>query len=185
MKLYIVSIISLMFMALCLFLSDMIIINASQSMQKGVYYYAGKSRNKPESRNNEQKNNKFHSNSIERNRYSYNDIVIYIPEKSIYYFAQNRDYLSNYMAYILKLVKGLPGDTIEIVNNILFINQKPNVTILKYDSKKRKMPVISNKIILKHNEYFLLSEKENSFDSRYFGPVLESEIRKVRPLWTW
>lgn len=54
------------------------------------------------------------------------------------------------------------------------------------DSAGRPMPAWQGCRTLGPDELFLLAERPNSFDGRYFGPVgRERVIARVRPLWTW
>jgi len=108
--------------------------------------------------------------------------------------------------YWLKRVVGIPGDTIKIIKNRLFINNKP----LKYEILKRESFEISENIItgdlfavesgfglehtiaysdqegllsdygpviVKSNHYFVLGDnRDNSMDSRIFGLVSRENV---------
>lgn len=73
---------------------------------------------------------------------------------------------------ITKRVVGLPGDTIFYNEDFLEINKVNLVNIVNSNKSKPK-----TKIILNENMYFVLGDnKDNSIDSRYFGPVERNDI---------
>ncbi|NNE40794.1 MAG: S26 family signal peptidase [Marinicaulis sp.] len=81
---------------------------------------------------------------------------------------------------ILKTISAVHGDEICIQSNSVFINSEPVALIQNTDSVGRLMPVKTECYELKAREYFLLSTAiENSFDSRYIGPVVEDNILGV------
>ena len=77
--------------------------------------------------------------------------------------------------YLIKRVIGLPNDSVEYKDNILYINDK------EVDDVGTG---ITNdfKIELSNNEYFCLGDnREHSKDSRYYGAFLKDDIiAKVR-----
>ena len=74
---------------------------------------------------------------------------------------------------IIKRVIGLPGETIEIVDGVIYINDK------ELEDKHSIGDTRSyNRITLADDEYFLLGDNRTvSKDSRYFGPVKASNIK--------
>lgn len=74
---------------------------------------------------------------------------------------------------IIKRIIGLPGETISCENNIIYVNSR------KIDDKFGS-GVTSDfkKITLGKDEYFVLGDnRENSLDSRYYGPFKKKEIK--------
>lgn len=74
--------------------------------------------------------------------------------------------------YLIKRVIGLPGDIIYYMNNNLYINGK------KYNEKYAYgVTDYFGEVKLKKDEYFILGDnRENSLDSRKFGPVKRDQI---------
>lgn len=90
-----------------------------------------------------------------------NDIVIAKP------------YSNNKNRAVIKRVIGVPGDTIEINENTLYINGKKT----KENYIKEPMQTKDVQITLKKDEYYLLGDnRNNSIDSRVYGPVKKSNI---------
>lgn len=77
---------------------------------------------------------------------------------------------------LIKRVVGLPGETISFDNGSLYIDD----ALLDTDYPDMKDPGIladGSKIKLKSDEYFCLGDnRNNSMDSRVFGPVKRSQI---------
>lgn len=79
---------------------------------------------------------------------------------------------------IVKRVVGIPGDLVSIRNNELYINGE------FVEEAYIREPMIwsekSEEIILSEDEYFVMGDNRNdSMDSRHFGPVNKDEIMSV------
>ena len=74
---------------------------------------------------------------------------------------------------IIKRVIGLPGETISCENNTIYVNSR------KIDDKfGAGVTSDFKKITLGKDEYFVLGDnRENSLDSRYYGPFKKKEIK--------
>lgn len=86
---------------------------------------------------------------------------------------------------LIKRVVGIPGDTIQIINGVLYRNEVP------VDEKYGKIlnpGIATKKITLGYDEYFLMGDnREDSQDSRNFGPVDKDIIigKVAFRLWPW
>ncbi len=84
---------------------------------------------------------------------------------------------------IIKRVIGLPGDTVEVRNDVVYINDEElnpdkygylDANLVGLD----KLSYSTDKITLDDDEYFVLGDNRlNSIDSHIFGPVKKEEIK--------
>lgn len=83
---------------------------------------------------------------------------------------------------IVKRVVAVPGDTVEIKNNKLYINGVEDTSTFSLDADYSRSEGL--KITVPENEYFVLGDNRNvSVDSRYFGTVPKEYI-KSKVIWT-
>lgn len=97
---------------------------------------------------------------------SRNDVIVFRQE------GQEHNY------YSVKRVVGLPGETVQIMDGILYINDKPYEEINKVE-KMITAGVAEEKITLEKGEYFVLGDNRNqSEDSRYssVGMITKKDI---------
>ena len=74
---------------------------------------------------------------------------------------------------IIKRVIGLPGETVAIKREKIYINDKVIDDEYAYGQTSDY-----NKVTLKDDEYFILGDNRLiSKDSRYFGPIKDNEIK--------
>lgn len=83
------------------------------------------------------------------------------------------DVFSGKTVYVKRLI-GLPGDTVEIHDGLLFLNgtrvQEPYLN-------EQRMEGEFDAFTLQDNEYFVMGDNRNhSQDSRYIGPIRPSQI---------
>lgn len=73
---------------------------------------------------------------------------------------------------IIKRIIGMPGDTVSIKNNTIYVNDEAIDDVYGYGETSDY-----NKTTLGDDEYFILGDNRLiSKDSRYFGPIKEEEI---------
>ena len=91
--------------------------------------------------------------------------------------ASERGYLPDDITIIKSIIAG-PGDQYCVETGRLLIAGHQPLDIFSSDSQGRDMPVMSEGCRrLSGQEYLLISERiKQSFDSRYFGPVAQSDI---------
>lgn len=110
------------------------------------------------------------------------DIIVFeIPKSAELMFK--RGYVSN-IDSLMKKLAALPGDHIEIINQELYINGNNWGKIYEKDKLYRPLPNLKEKdLIPGEKEVLALSDINNSFDGRYFGPILISSIKyKAKPV---
>lgn len=78
---------------------------------------------------------------------------------------------------LLKKVFATSGDHICSKKGQVYVNHHPVTKVKTHDPSGRKLPTWNGCRVLKQGEYFLLSlYSDYSFDSRYFGPVMQNQI---------
>lgn len=86
---------------------------------------------------------------------------------------------------IIKSVAAVGGDHVCTVGGVLAINGVRRAVIQSHDSRGQTLPRWSGCRALAAGELFVFSDRiPNSFDSRYYGPVLASQAVPYRPLIT-
>ena len=75
---------------------------------------------------------------------------------------------------IIKRVIGMPGDTIEIKDNVLYVNDE---AVVENYIKEEMVTNDLGPYTLQDNEYFACGDNRNhSTDSRVLGPISEEDI---------
>ncbi len=82
--------------------------------------------------------------------------------------------------YVIKRIIAIPGDTLEISDGMVYLNEKPlkEPYLAENTYTNGRNAIEDNEIItLKENEYIVLGDnRENSFDSRNWGIISKDEI---------
>ena len=90
------------------------------------------------------------------------------------------DYRNSQETFLFcKRIVGKEGSEIKVIGNELFIDNNKISEILFLNKNNEKLPQVEEfkeGYSLKENEFFLLGDTENSFDSRYYGPVKKEDI---------
>jgi conjugative transfer signal peptidase TraF len=88
---------------------------------------------------------------------------------------------------VLKRVAAGEGDRVCAMGGRLLINDHFAAYRKSRDGLGRALPLWSGCRRLGRGGYFLLNrDAANSFDSRYFGPIMRADIiARVAPVWTW
>lgn len=90
----------------------------------------------------------------------------------------------------IKRVIGLPGDTIELRDKVVYINGEPLDEPYVRHTKLDNMPIRDNfgPYTVPEGSYFMLGDnREGSFDSRWWGPVKREKIvgKALIIYWSW
>lgn len=89
-------------------------------------------------------------------------------------------YPKNPSTYFIKRIIGLPGETVELIDGIVYVNGKK----VKEDYLPEPIQSRDNlSLKLKSDEYFVVGDnRSHSFDSRNWGPVSRDKIIGVARL---
>lgn len=84
-----------------------------------------------------------------------------------------------YNEKLVKRVVGLPGETIEYIDSVLYVNgEKIEEDFLPFGTVTETMYGNDIKVTLGKDEYYVLGDnRENSSDSRLFGAIKKSQIK--------
>lgn len=120
------------------------------------------------------------------------DTVSYCLQGEAAVLARQRGYVKagsclSGVCPLLKTAAGLPGDTIEQSSDGLFINGllQPQSAVLAVDSQGRGMAGALLPPVVPEGMAVLLSDHPGGFDSRYFGLVPLSDLRRYTPVFTF
>ena len=149
---------------------------------------------------------------LEDKNFQKGDLVVLDIPKERMDFMISRGYIDgNMLKTMLKRIEGVEGETfkvltVEELKGSLFsennefssieISSLPKKFLIKenkilgsisnFDSRGRQLPQIKSPLILNKDEFFVMGESDNSFDSRYFGKIKKEEILyKVKPILTF
>ena len=149
---------------------------------------------------------------LEDKNFQKGDLVVLDIPKERMDFMISRGYIDgNMLKTMLKRIEGVEGETFKVLSidelknsqlnkNIEFSSidipksskkflvkeNKILGSISNFDSHGRELPQMENPLILNKDEFFVMGESDNSFDSRYFGKIKKEEILyKVKPILTF
>lgn len=73
---------------------------------------------------------------------------------------------------MMKKIGALPGDIVQLKGNCLVVNgDAVEMRVASFDSSGGKLKAWPTPLVLSPDHYWLVSDPERGFDSRYFGPV--------------
>lgn len=84
-------------------------------------------------------------------------------------------------APMMKFLRGMPGDTVKVTTERVFINGEPvegATGLALYKTLGQETPDhFHTTLTLAEDEYFFLGTSDDSYDSRYWGPVKKDQIQ--------
>lgn len=112
------------------------------------------------------------------------DFALVLMPDSVAPMAAERGYLPIGVP-LVKRIAGMEGNSVCAVGSTVCVNGKKVAQQLEKDRAGRVLPHWRGCRRLAVGEVFLLADATDSFDSRYFGPVLRASIiKRLVPLWT-
>jgi signal peptidase I len=138
-----------------------IIVNETISMAKGVYMRSGDPKDA-----------------------SLGDIIAMpMTESARAYLGEELGYPKN--IYLVKRVAGVTGDVMCRQDGIVTIGER-TVQAKRHDTKGNLLPFWKGCYTLLPDQVFVLGDHPNSFDSRYFGPVMRNRLTgRYQEVVTW
>lgn len=103
------------------------------------------------------------------------EIAVIRPSEWVRTYASNRGYLPQ-KALLLKPVLAAQSSIICRFGPYVFVDGKHVAKAIITDKKRRLLPVWKGCKALKPSQYFVLGRHRDSFDSRYFGPIEQSQV---------
>ncbi|ASQ90959.1 conjugative transfer signal peptidase TraF [Prosthecochloris sp. GSB1] len=134
-----------------LFAQPLIIYNATDSLPHGIYRV------------------------IKQQTYERGDLIVFPVPERVRSLVIERGWLKP-DSYLIKPVAAINGDNVWITCGQVFVNGMSFGVIKKQDRKGLPLPSLVINDTLSAGEIAVLQRSDDSFDSRYFGPIDESQI---------
>ena len=120
----------------------------------------------------------LHSGAIKKG-----DLIVFEPPLAVRKIIHERKYLRD-DGYLMKYMVGEPGDSVCTDNDTFSVAGTIFGKTLLTDTTGKPLPRYSFSGRLKEGYLVAIKGKNNSFDSRYFGPIQTSTIIGIaKPLW--
>jgi type IV secretory pathway protease TraF len=103
------------------------------------------------------------------------EIAVIRPVDWVRLYTSSRGYLPENV-WLLKPVFAKQGSLVCRFGKYIFVNGKLVAKAKIWDRKRRLLPIWKGCQLLKSDEVFALARPQDSFDSRYFGPLNRSRI---------
>ena len=117
--------------------------------------------------------------------YERGELVVFPVPAVVTRLVQQRHWLPA-GAFLMKPVAGKSGDLLDTKHGRCLVNGIDFGAVDIIDRKRFPLPVFSASQRLKNGEVAVVSHTCCSFDSRYFGPIMERDIiGAARPIWAW
>jgi conjugative transfer signal peptidase TraF len=101
------------------------------------------------------------------------------PPENVEKIVHNRKWLVAKKGYLLKPIVAVPGDSVCIENSHFYVNNFDFGEVKSQDREGRWLPDYHFCGTVKPGTFFVGVQAENSFDSRYFGPIKTTQILGV------
>jgi len=103
------------------------------------------------------------------------EITVIRPAEWVRIYASDRGYLPE-KVLLLKPIFAVQSSIICRFGPSVFVDGKHVAKAKIMDKKRRRLPVWNGCRALKSSQYFVLGRHQDSFDSRYFGPIDRDQV---------
>jgi type IV secretory pathway protease TraF len=103
------------------------------------------------------------------------EIAVIKPADWVQLYASSRGYLPKNV-WLLKPIFATNPSIICRFGSYVFVNGKYVAKVKIVDKLHRRLPVWKGCEALTSTQYFVISRRRNSFDSRYFGPIEKGQV---------
>jgi len=122
---------------------------------------------------------------IKQQTYKRGDLIVFPIPEQVRSLVLERGWLKP-DSYLIKPVAAINGDNVWITCGQVFVNGKSFGAIKKQDKKGLPLPSLVFKGTLSPGKSAVLQHTDDSFDSRYFGPIDERQIiGRAVPIWVF
>lgn len=107
------------------------------------------------------------------------DVLVFVPPMERENSWKNFFPIIDSRTKFIKRVIGLPGETVKIENNNVYIKTKDSDSFIELDEPYLKNHILKRNqtIKLRDDEYFMLGDNRgNSYDSEEWGPIKDYDI---------
>ncbi len=112
---------------------------------------------------------------VSKRRPKTGEIAVIRPAEWVQIYASNRGYLPQEVL-LLKPIFATQSSITCRFGSYVFVDGKHVATAKIIDQKHRPLPVWKGCKALKPSQFLVLGGHRNSFDSRYFGPIEQSQV---------
>jgi conjugative transfer signal peptidase TraF len=103
------------------------------------------------------------------------EIAVIRPAEWVLLYTVSRGYLPRNV-WLLKPIVAAHGSVVCRFGKFVFVDGRPVAKAKTFDQKRLSLPVWKGCRVLNFDEVFVLARPQDSFDSRYFGPVKCKQI---------
>ena len=122
---------------------------------------------------------------IKQQSYERGDLIVFPVPEQVRSLVLERGWLKP-DSYLIKPVVAINGDKVWITCGQVFVNGKSFGAIKKKDRQGLPLPSLAFKDKLSAGKIAVLQRSDDSFDSRYFGPIDERQIiGRAVPIWVF
>ncbi|MGF1627273.1 MAG: S26 family signal peptidase [Alphaproteobacteria bacterium] len=113
------------------------------------------------------------------------DLVVVMPPEPLAHMLDEGGYLPRHLP-LLKHVSALPGQRVCRTGTTILVDGDVRGTARTHDRRGRPLPVWQGCRVIAADAVFLMNDRPDSLDGRYFGPLPRAAIvGRASPIWTF